>query len=137
MSAIKDVMSTDLVTVTKEASIFKAIELLRKHNITGLPVVDEEMRLVGMVSERDMLMAIHSIAARTYVSSGTVCDIQTVMTKDVIAFDVDDSLIAVWKCLKENDFRSVPILSDGTLVGIISLQELILPIAMNEFSWKE
>ena len=137
MYAIRDVMSTDLVTVTKETSIFEAIELLRAHNIAGMPVVDEEMRLVGMVSGRDILMTIHGIAARTHVSSGTVCDVQTVMTIDVMAFDVDNPLSAVWECLKERDFRTVPILSDGTLVGIISLKELILPIAMNEFSWME
>ena len=137
MYAIRDVMSTDLVTVTKETSIFDAIELLKDHNITGMPVVDEEMRLVGMVSERDMLMAIQSNAAMAYVSSDIVCDVQSAMTTDVMAFDVDDPLSAVWKSLKERDFRSVPILSDGTLVGIISLKELILPIAMNEFSWKE
>ena len=47
------------------------------------------------------------------------------MTEDVVSFDVKDDLIEICECLIQNDFRRVPIVADGRLVGIISRKDII------------
>ena len=125
MSEISNIMSTDLVTVTRKNTILEAINLLVKHNVTGLPVVDKKMRLIGVVSEKDLLIMLHTLKTRSYDSNKTPRTVESVMSTDVTSFDVNDRLSDVCKCLMENDFRRVPILSDGKLVGIVSRKDLL------------
>ena len=99
--------------------------MLIKHDITGLPVVDKNMNLVGVVSEKDLLILLHTLKTKLYDSNETPRTVESVMTTDVTSFDVNDRLSDVCKCLMENDFRRVPVLSDGKLVGIISRKDLL------------
>ena len=125
MSEITSIMSTHLVTVTKKNTILEAIDLLVKHNITGLPVVDRKMRLVGVVSEKDVLTLVYCLKTKTYDSTKMSQTIENVMTTEVTSFDINDRLSDICKCLMESDFRRVPILSDGKLAGIISRKDLL------------
>ncbi len=125
MSEITSIMSTHLVTVTKKNTILEAIDLLVKHNITGLPVVDRKMRLVGVVSEKDVLTLVYCLKTKTYDSTKMSQTIENVMTTEVTSFDINDRLSDICKCLMESDFRRVPILSDGKLTGIISRKDLL------------
>lgn len=125
MSEITSIMSTHLVTVTKKNTILEAIDLLVKHNITGLPVVDRKMRLVGVVSEKDVLTLVYCLKTKTYDSTKMSQTVENVMTTEVISFDINDRLSDICKCLMESDFRRVPILSDGKLAGIISRKDLL------------
>ena len=114
----KDVMATDLVTVTPETPIFEALRILVEANITGLPVVDHENNLKGIVSEKDLLQLLYNAAAGNDAVS-------SIMTENVTTFDVDDDLVDVCECLINNAFRRVPILSQGKLAGIISRRDII------------
>ncbi|MGE5261613.1 MAG: HPP family protein, partial [Actinomycetota bacterium] len=51
----RDVMTSSVVMVTPDTSLLEAGELMLKHDISGLPVVDKEARLVGLMTERDFL----------------------------------------------------------------------------------
>lgn len=130
MSEISDIMSTDLVVVTGKNTILEAIDLLVKYNITGLPVVDEKMHLVGMVSEKDLLILVHSLKTKSYDSNTFTRNVESVMTKNPVSFEVNDGLSDVCLCLMEHDFRRVPILSDGKLIGIISRKDLLKSSAL-------
>ncbi|NIP24910.1 MAG: CBS domain-containing protein, partial [Phycisphaerae bacterium] len=55
MLKAKEIMTTNVVSVTKDTPIYEAMELLIKHEITGMPVVDDDMTLVGVISEKDCL----------------------------------------------------------------------------------
>lgn len=125
MSEVASIMSTHLVTVTEKNTVLEAIDLLVKHNITGLPVVDKKMRLVGVVSEKDVLTLVYCLKTKTYDSKKMSQTVGNVMTTDVVSFDVNDRLSDICKCLMESDFRRVPILSDGKLAGIISRKDLL------------
>lgn len=118
MFAAKTIMKTNLVTVKKDCSIYDAIQLLVDKNITGLPVVDEQESLVGIISEKDMLRLLYNIEDKP----GTVEDF---MTKNVVAFRPDDSLIDIAESFINNSFRRVPIVKDDKLVGIISRKDII------------
>jgi len=118
MHEIEEIMSTDIVSVTPDTPAYHVIDLLVENDITGIPVVDETDRLVGIVTEKNVmgLLADPDLAAE---------NVRDFMTADVVCFDIDDDVIAVCECLVKNHFRRVPILRSGKLVGIISRRDLI------------
>ncbi|MHC4475272.1 MAG: CBS domain-containing protein [Planctomycetota bacterium] len=120
MFEIKNVMTKAVVTVTKHTLIGEAIKIMVEKDITGLPVVDDNMKLVGMVTEKDVLMLLYGIGDRP----GMVEDF---MTTEVVTFDQEDSLVDVCNCLLKNHFRRVAIVAGPKkkLVGIISRTDII------------
>ena len=124
MSEIADVMETDVVTVTPETSIICATEILTNNNITGLPVVDKKNKLLGMVSEKDLLQLTYGIETGEYNSS-ELRTVEDVMTPYAFTFDINDHLSDVCKSLMDGNYRRVPILKKGKLVGIISRKDLL------------
>lgn len=125
MSEITDVMSTDVITINPNATITEAIELLLKHSITGVPVVDKKKRLLGIVSEKDLLKLVYELKSKSYDSNNRLETVESIMTKDVVSFDENDRLVDVCKCLMEGNFRSVPVLSCGKVVGIINRPDIL------------
>jgi CBS domain-containing protein len=121
----KDVMKTGLLTVGKDTPIYEAIEILATKNVTGLPVVDDSMNLLGIVSEKDLIKFLYEPITKP-------TNIEDFMTEDVITFNQDDSLFDICDCLINNNFRRVPILNQGRLVGIISRADIIVYILKNK-----
>ncbi len=118
MFKAKDVMKTNLITVGRHTPIHEAIRTLVENNITGLPVVNDDMSLAGIISEKDMLGLLYNIEDKP----GNVEDF---MTKEVVCFDQEDSLIDITESFMASNFRRVPIVTDGKLVGIISRKDVI------------
>lgn len=119
MLKAKDIMTENVVSVKKDTPIYKALELLAKYNITGIPVVREDMILVGVLSEKDVLRLFY---AHEDEEEGTVNDF---MTQPAVHFDEEESLLDICDCLTNNYFRRVPVTSGGKLVGIISRKDVI------------
>ncbi len=117
----KDIMNPGLITVKRQTNVYRAMELLADYNITGLPVVDKEMHIEGIVSEKDILKLLCDPDARC----GTV---EEIMTKKVVCFGKNDSLLDICECLISNHFRRVMILDDEELVGIVSRADIIVNI---------
>lgn len=118
MFKAKTIMTTDIVGVNRQTEIYEAIAVLVEKNITGLPVLNEDGTLAGVISEKDVLGLLYNMEDKP----GSVEDF---MTKDPICFDVDDSLIDIADCFIQNNFRRVPILQNGKLAGIISRKDII------------
>ncbi len=121
MFQAKTIMTSDVAYVKKETPIYDAIEILVKKNITGLPVVNDDMTLAGVVTEKDVLKVLYNLEDR----GGKVVDF---MTTEVVSFDHETSAIDICDCFCDNPFRRVPILADGKLVGIITRRDLIARI---------
>ena len=119
MLKAKDIMTESVVSVKKNTPIYEALKLLVKHNITGIPVVRDDMILVGVLSEKDVLRLFY---AHEDEEEGTVNDF---MTQPAVHFDKDESLLDICDCLTNNYFRRVPVTSEGKLVGIISRKDVI------------
>lgn len=118
MFKAKTVMTTDIVSVKRDTPIYEAMRILVEKNITGLPVVNDDMTLAGVISEKDVLKLLYDIKDKP----GKVEDF---MTQEIHSFDEGDSLVDITECLINNNFRRVPITSDGKLVGIISRKDII------------
>ncbi len=118
MLKAKDIMTTEVVAVSKDADIYRAIRMMVEKNVTGLPVIDKDRMLVGVVTEKDVLKLLYEVEDRP----GKVEDY---MTKAVVAFDQETEIGTVADGLAASHFRRVPILNQGRLVGIISRKDVI------------
>ncbi len=118
MVKAKAIMTTGVVAVRSDTDIYQAIRTMVAHDVTGLPVVSDDETLVGVVTEKDVLSLLYNIEDHP----GTVADF---MTREVVAFDQEDDIVAIAERLRANDFRRVPILDRGRLVGIVSRKDVI------------
>lgn len=109
-------MTAPVVTVRGDTAVREIADALRRHRITGVPVVDDEGGVVGLVSEYDLL-----------AKSGAVA--RDVMTTAVVSVTEDTSLDDVRHLLVERRIRRVPVLSGGRLVGIISRADVVVLMA--------
>ena len=120
-----EVMTNEVITVNKDTPIIEAIDHLAQFNITGLPVVNKKGEIEGIVTEKDMLELTYNLSNMSYDSKSVPKTVGEVMTTEVKVFDVNDPLADVCQCLMNDNFRRVPIVSDGKMVGIISRKDLI------------
>ena len=119
MLRAKDIMSRDVISVKKNTSVLEAIDILVKNNVSGLPVVEDDMTLVGILSEKDAIMLFYS---------GKDKELKTVsdfMTRPAVFFEENENLLDVCDFLAKNIFRRVPITSKGKLIGIISIRDVL------------
>jgi len=118
MLKAKDIMTKHVFSVKPDSPIFEALKLIASYGISGLPVVDDDMTLIGIVSEKDVLSLF-------YDNDDDEITVSDFMTQPPLYFDEDESLLDVCDFLKKNVFRRVPITSKGKLVGIISIRDVI------------
>lgn len=118
MTQAKAIMNTHVLSISRNEDIYEAINMMALNNVTGLPVVDENENLVGIITEKDVLTLLYNLDDKP----GLVRDF---MTSEVVCFDQEDDLNDVVDALGTNPFRRVPILNDGRLVGIISRKDII------------
>jgi len=118
----KDVMERDVITVSPETGVEDAMALLIEKGISGMPVVDAQGNMVGIVTEKDMLTLLYGSLYEQPEAAKTVADLMTTGVKSV---NEDDEITDVTECLIDNDFRRVPVLSDGKLVGLISRPDIM------------
>ena len=114
-----EIMTEAVICAYPDTPIYDAIRLLSQRKLTGLPVVDENLNLVGLLSEKDVLSMMN---ASNDHCENTVSDY---MTEEVVSFDVNDNLVDLCDCLTDNHFRRVPITKDAKLMGIVSRSNLI------------
>jgi len=112
MFETKAIMTTDVIAVKKQTPISRVVEILLENNITGLPVVNDDMTIAGIISEKDVLNLLSDLKDDS-------AKVEDFMIKNIVSFDQDEYLIAICECLIKNHFRRVPIVSEGKLVGII------------------
>ena len=117
-------MNTNVVTISQDEDICEAMRMMALNNITGLPVIDNDGTLVGIITEKDVLVLLHSNLEDTSLDR-TVGTVGEFMTRKVVCFAPEDNLRDIAECLSTYDFRRVPILDHGKLVGIISRRDVI------------
>jgi CBS domain-containing protein len=118
-----DVMTATVVSVSPEATMKEAAELLLRHRVSGVPVVDEPGRIVGVISEFDLLKLVYS----PEMESDRVDDH---MSTKLLTVAPDESLIGIVDRFLNHPIRRLPVISDGKLVGLISRHDLIRFVLM-------
>ncbi|HWM73153.1 MAG TPA: CBS domain-containing protein [Nocardioides sp.] len=116
---IKAKASKDVVTISPDAGVRELIAKLAEFNIGALIVSSDGQALDGIVSERDVVRHLHS--------DGTVINnvVSAIMTDVVETCAPEDDLDAVMHTMTERRFRHIPVVQGGTLVGIISIGDVV------------
>jgi len=125
---VRDRMTLNPVTITPEVSVTDALRLMSEKKIRRLPVIDSQGNLVGIVSDRDLLLAspspatslaiweIHELLAKLTV--------EKMMTREVITVPEDTPLEEAARIMADSRIGGLPVMRDRALVGIISESDL-------------
>lgn len=123
---VRDYMNKGVVTFRPETDLFDAIRTLLKSPYSGAPVIDEDHRLIGMLSEVDCLKAIISGSYYDYESLGG--KVSEYMTRQVDTVSPDADILAVAERFISDRRRRLPVVEEGRLVGQISRKDVLRAI---------
>ncbi|MGD8849175.1 MAG: CBS and ACT domain-containing protein [Anaerolineales bacterium] len=125
---VEERMTHPVITTHADVPIMDAYDLMQKENIRRLPVVDRSGKLVGMVSEREILQASPSKATSlsiwelNYLMAKIT--INEIMTKDVITVEADTPLEGAALLMADHKIGGLPVMKDGKMVGIVTETDL-------------
>ncbi len=130
MIPVREVMSTEVKYITSDVPVYEAIEMLKKCRVSGLPVVDQEMNVVGILTEKDVLKILFDNNPDVHNT------VEKYMTREVICFAENDDVFEICKFFVRSVIRRVPIVCEGKLVGIVSRRDIVSLIleAKSKFS---
>lgn len=142
----RDIMTRDVVTARKGTSIEEAMRIMAENKISGLPVVDTDGSLVGIITESDVLLkGIHLPSEMRGSSPGlfalkpdgideayrraqSEC-VEDAMTRKVIVYEEDSLVVDIARAMVEHAINRVPIVDGRRLVGIVSRRDVIRAMA--------
>ncbi|MBF0464490.1 MAG: CBS domain-containing protein [Nitrospirae bacterium] len=137
---IKEVMTTDVVTVTADTPITEVSDRLSEHAISGMPVVDDSGKPVGVISEKDLLSRMGADHTLTFMSVVSLClkhkcckimkianlTAKNIMTTPAVCINENASIHEAVSVFKTKKINRIPVLSvDGRLVGIITRGDIL------------
>lgn len=143
----QDIMTREVVKIREDTTVEEIARLLSKHRIGGMPVVDEDGRVIGIVCESDLFLKEKGlpfsavkvpVLFKRWVDSDRLAEIYEearhhtaadVMTSDVVCVDVEDTMSHVAWLMAQRNIKRVPVLRDGVLAGIITRSDIIRLLA--------
>jgi CBS domain-containing protein len=132
---VSEIMSRPVITVTPDTGVKAAAKLLIERDFSALPVVDAKGRLVGIVSEADLLSMETRPDPRTRATplaptaGSSPTTVEEVMTKDVHVVAADSEVSQAARIMLEAGVKRVPVMRGRQLVGILSRSDLVKVIA--------
>lgn len=118
MYQAKDAMTTDMVTVSPDSTIEDAMRLLIDERISGAPVVDQHGKLIGIISEYQLLEVVYDPELKAQ-------HVSDFMTRNVITVDADALLASVANMFVLHRIRRLPVVQNGQLVGVVARRDLL------------
>ena len=109
-----------VVSVTSEQPVNEALALLAKHRIGAVLVVDPGGGIAGILSERDLVRAMHRIGKSVFDKR-----IGDLMTTPVVTCSPKDPVGSIEGMMTAQRFRHVPVLQDGKLIGLVSIGDVV------------
>lgn len=120
---VRDVMATDIITVTKDRNLKDVLAMMRKHNVTKLPVVEGDGILLGIVTDgmiADKLGREHNKLVQL-----TTMHASSVMEKDFLVAHPDEPLETLLKDVGKPGLTMVPVVQGKMLVGVVTKADLL------------
>lgn len=143
MLKAKDIMTKDVITIKPEATVEALARLLIEHRISGVPVVDDENRLIGIVTENDLISQnkrlhiptiIRLFDAYILLGSGKMEEeikkmvattVGDICTRKVVSITEETSLEEIATIMAEKNIHLLPVLRDGKVVGIVGKADIV------------
>lgn len=119
-----DIMTDKIVAVGQQEPVSSAARLMKRHNLGSLPVCDDEGRLRGMITDRD-------IVTRCVAADMAPADtkIREIMSRGIRTCGAEDDVDEVVQAMGQEQVRRLPVLEDGKIVGMVSLCDLARSIS--------
>ena len=126
MIGIEGIVTRDPVTLRESNTLGDALELMTSQKIHHVPIVDDEHRVIGLVSHRDVLAAAHSsIGCEDEQARTRAVPLSSFMTRDVVTIHEEVSLLKAGIFLNKHGYGCLPVVKDGKLTGIITDSDFV------------
>lgn len=145
----RDIMTTNVVTVSPETDIAEAVRLMLERQISGVPVIDDSGRLVGILTEGDLMRRAELVTgrqswwinpisspeqeAKAYVKAHGL-KVKDVMTKEVVTINEQEPLDRIAMVFEDRRIKRTPVMRSGKIVGIVSRANLLRSLATKRIS---
>ncbi|MGE5381065.1 MAG: CBS domain-containing protein [Methylocystaceae bacterium] len=140
----KDIMTHEVIMVSPEENVDQVTKLLVEHKISGIPVVDSENHLVGIVTEKDLMVKAKELKVPFYltvfdsiiylenpnkfkdeIKKYTARKVKDVMTTQVITAEEDTPVSDIVELLTEHNINRVPIVRRNKVIGIVTRNDVL------------
>ncbi len=115
----RDIMTRRVYTISSEAPVQEVARLLSREGISGVPVVDKENKIIGIITDADIISKINREGLRA----------ADIMTPELIAVDEEMHVGEIALLLTERNIKRVPVMRDGKLVGIVCRADIVHAVA--------
>jgi CBS-domain-containing membrane protein len=143
MLKAKDIMTKDVITIRSEATVEELARLLMEHRISGVPVVNDENRIEGIVTENDLIrknkrlhiptvirlfdayLMVGSKSMEKEIKNMAATTVDEICTREVVSIKEETSLDEIATIMAEQHTHLLPVLSDGAVVGIVGKADVV------------
>lgn len=144
----KNIMNRDVVSIGGDDTLKEAVILMVKHRVSGLPVIDKNKNIIGIISQSDIIkhgkrpliletvdlleIFIYEQAPEEYeeeLKKALTLKVKNVMTDNIITVSENTSVGRIAHLMIKNEINRLPVIKDGKLVGIIGREDIIKAIA--------
>ena len=144
MIKVKDIMTTDVITVSPETEIVHATTILLENHINGVPVTDETGKLVGILCQSDLIAQQKKLPVPSFftfldglipltsmkqfekeVQKIAATTVSQAMTPNPVVVRPDTDIEEVAALMVDNSFHTIPVVDKGTLVGIVGKEDIL------------
>ncbi|MGI6706345.1 MAG: CBS domain-containing protein [Clostridia bacterium] len=124
---LRDIMTDDIVTIQPQSTVMDAAIVMQAHNVGSVPVCTQEGQLVGIVTDRD-------IVVRNVANNGdpNTTKVEEVMTKQVITGNPDMDVNQAIQLMAQHKIRRLPVMESNKLIGLVALGDLATNFAAND-----
>lgn len=143
----KDIMKTAVVSIRDDGTVEQAVNLMLENHISALPVLDSDNKLVGLISEGDLIRRMRDGGAERrswwlelFAGEGDARDyvktrshrVVDVMTRDLVTAEEDTPVSEIARTLETRRIKRVPVLRGERIVGIVSRADLVRALAQSK-----
>ena len=123
----RDIMTHHVYTTTPQATVQEVAQLLSRERISGVPVINPEGKLIGIVTEADIIAKATSNDLR----------VKDIMSSEVIVVDEETPVSEIAQLLTSKKIKRVPVVYDGRVVGIVSRADIVDAVAQGHLTIRQ
>lgn len=128
---VKDYMQANVQAIKADTSVREVVEHLLRWNVTGAPVVDSAMRVIGFVSEQDCMKEMLNSVFYAENSASVI----SIMRRDVLIVTPDTSILEIAETMLGNKPKNYPVVERGKLVGLINRRHILQALKQHSGSY--
>jgi CBS domain-containing protein len=121
---ISDIVREDVVTVYLEDTLLDVADVLREERVGSAVVLDVDDAVLGIITDRDLV-----VYGRQFADSLEKTIVNEILTTDVVSVTPDVSVTALTETMREEGVRRIPVVEDGDLRGIVTLDDVVVHLA--------